>query len=199
MRSRPFAVALGVAAVMLAVTGCADDEPLATPVTPSVAPTAASTPVEPSPTPVPSPSPTPLSPFENDPAVQALRANLAAAAVGINTGNLRTPELVATSTARRLELLPDIYASELGTHFPGPRPVAVLGVNVVSETSRSILACSLEEGHGLDKAGGTPTQAEKVLPLQFEVLLEGTAWKVNRATAAEGVSCAGVPLPRTTA
>lgn len=197
MTSRPFGTAL-IAATLLAVAGCSGQEPLATPVTP-VTPSAAPTITEAAAPPSAEPTPTPLSPFEADPAVQALRAHLAAAAAGINAKNLQTPALKATSTARRLSRLPDIYSEEIKTYFPGPRPVAVLGVKVVSGTAREILACSLEDGFGLDKPGGTPVMPEKVLPLAFEMLLEGRAWKVHAARSAEGISCAGVALPKGTA
>lgn len=198
MTSRPLWAIL-IAATLLASAGCSSQEPLATPLTPSPAPSVAEPTTPASPESSPSPSPTPLSPFEADPAVRALRAHLVAAAEGINAKDLETPALRATSTARRLSRLPDIYSEEIKTYFPGPRPVAVLGVNVVSAAARDVLACSLEDGFGLDKPGGTPVMPEKVLPVEFEVLLEDGQWKVHAVRSAEGVSCSGVVLPRSTA
>lgn len=130
--------------------------------------------------------------------MKGLRANLLASAEAINTRNLNLPALVATSTARRAGFFQDLYGVEFGNYFPGPRPVAVLGVRDVSPSAKTVLACSLEDGHALDAPGGRPVKPDKVLGAQFEMLLEKGAWKVNRVVVAD-VSCENIILPGRTA
>ena len=71
----------------------------------------------------------------------------------------------------------------------------MLGVRTVSATRKRIPACSLESGFGLDKKGGTPVESRKVVGGVIEMVLEGGAWKLDKATADPAVSCAGVALP----
>ena len=186
---------LPLLAGVVLLAGCGGDEPAAAPVqpvSPSSSPSSASP--SPSPSPTPSPSPSPLSAFEDDPAVQALRAYLVAMADAVNTQNLQNPALLAVSTARRAGLHQELYGDAFGEHYPGPNPVAVLGVRTASPTTRNVLVCSLEDGHALDRPGGTPTEPADVVGGQFELVLEDGRWKVNRALAAEDVTCDGVPL-----
>lgn len=196
MRSRPFAAVLLVA-VALGTAGCADDEPLATPVRPSLAPTALEAPPSPSPSPEPSPSPspTPLSPFEDDPAVVALRAYLAVSSTAINTQNLDLPEFAALATAARASRHRDLFTEDLGTYYPGPPPAAVRGVQVVSPTSRVVSICLLDMGYALDKQGGTPTAARNVAGALVEMALEEQQWKVDRFLRDPDGTCEGVELP----
>jgi hypothetical protein len=156
--------------------------------TPQAAPTRASA----------SSSPTLLSPFEDHQEVQAVRAYLAAEAEAINAGDLQLPALLARSTARRAAQHNKVYADELGAYFPGPRPVAVLGLNAVGETMRNVLVCWLEKGHALDRPGGTPTQPRTVVGGRFEVVSENGVWKVDRVLATDEVACDGVDLPEAT-
>lgn len=190
----PRLVAGLLTALLLAATaGCADDEPLSQPVVPS--PTAVSSlSPSPSPLPSPSPSPTPLSPFEDDPAVQGLRTYLAAASAALNAKDLRLPALTAAATERRAALHPDLYATDLGPHYPGPLPVKVLGVRAVSATEKRILGCFVQTGFGLTAPGGTPAQPLEILPAETEMRLEGRTWKVHSIVGAEGISCAGLTL-----
>ncbi|MEX2292010.1 MAG: hypothetical protein WD794_16995 [Mycobacteriales bacterium] len=179
--------------MLLAVSGCSGDAPRTTaPVAKDLVTAAPS--VEPSPSPSPSPTPEPLSPFEGDPAVQGLRAYLAALADAVNAKNLELPAFVAASTERRAALHQDLYGQLIGRYYPGPNPVAVLGVQVVSPTARNVLACSVESGYDLDKPGGVPDEEREVLGGQFEMVLEDGRWKVNRAVGNHDVHCDGVPL-----
>ena len=178
-------------AVLLTAAGCGGDEPLATPPT---AGDAASSYASAS----PSASPSPLSAFEADPAVQGLRANLAAVAEAVNQQNLQLPALLATTTARRAGVHQEVYGPEFGNFYPGPNPTAVLGVQVISETQRNVLVCTVENGFVLDRPGGTPVKPYAVAGGQFELLLQDGLWKVNRAVAADEVSCQGVPIPGVT-
>lgn len=181
-------------AVLLTAAGCGSDEPTtAAPV--AQAPTAQPSPTtSPSPTPVPSPTATPLSPYEGDPAVAALRTYLAAVAQAVNSSDLQLPALLASATAERAAVHDEIYGPAVGSYYPAPSPVAVLGVQVVSETERSIAVCSPESGFLLDAPGGSPTEPLEVLGGRFVVVLEGGAWKVDDAVGDDAVSCAGVPL-----
>ena len=42
---------------------------------------------------------------------------------------------------------------------------------------------------------GKPVESRKVLGGVFEMVLEGGAWRLEKATADPAVSCAGVALP----
>lgn len=188
-----------VVALVVLLAGCSSAEPAAQPAartSPSVPASASPLPSpSPSPSPSPTPSPSPLSAYEADPAVIALRANLRASSAAINARDLALPELLATTTARRAARYPVIFATDLKTYFPGPRPVALLGVRSLSPTAKSLLACSLEGGFGLDRKGGRPVEPRKVTGGTFQMLLVRGAWKVDRATADPSVSCVGVSLP----
>lgn len=185
--------ALTLSLMLLALSGCSGDEPRTTaPIAKDAAGAAPS--VEPSPSPSLSPTPEPLSPFEGDPAVQGLRAYLVALADAVNAKNLELPAFVAASTDRRAALHQDLYGELIGRYYPGPNPVAVLGVQVVSPTARNVLVCSVESGYDLDKPGGVPNEEREVLGGQFEMVLEGGRWKVNRAVGNHDVHCDGVPL-----
>lgn len=176
---------------LLLVTGCGDDAPLATPVVPSEEPTAA----EASSPPSPSPSAEPLSPFEDDPAVIALRAYLAASSEAINAGDLRLPEFTARATAKRQARHAELYAEDEGTFFPGPPPTAVLAVQAVSPAARNVVTCLLDDGFALDREGGSPTEPRLVVPGIFQMIQEGETWKVDAAVRDPAGSCDGVPLP----
>lgn len=195
MTTRPSARVLLTVALLL-TAGCSQDEPAAMPVTPS--PDAASVqtpPPAPSPSPSPSPSPTPLSPFEDDPAVQAVRAYERASVEAINARNLELPAFAALATARRQARHAALYEEDLGSYYPGPAPLAILGVSTTSPTGRSVVGCLLDDGFALDKPGGTPTEPRLVVALTYEMVLEGGAWKVHAVFLDEDRSCDGVPLP----
>lgn len=191
---RPGSRAALATVLLLALAGCSADQPLTTPLAASAQPSAAPT-AEPSPSPSPSPSPEPLSPFEDDPAVQALRAYLAVSSEAINTGDLEMPEFAALATSARARRHRQLYTEDLGTHYPGPPPAAVLGVQVVSPSSRVVSICLLDQGFALDEPGGQPTAPRNVGPALVEMALEGTQWKVDRFLRNPDGSCAGVVLP----
>ena len=184
--------ALLLAAVLL-LAGCSDDgtqtgPPAAAALSPAASPSPAPSP---SPSPSPVPSPTPLSAFEGDPAVVALRAYLAATADAVNAKDLRLPTLVALSTAARAARHPSLFGDDLGSYFPGPRPLAVLGVRAVNASRKDVVGCQLSN-YALDAPGGKPLVAPKVEAGTYELVLEGNRWKVDSAKAAQGVTCAGV-------
>ena len=72
----------------------------------------------------------------------------------------------------------------------------MLGVRTVSPTTKNILDCLLETGHGLDREGGSPVDKRVVAGGASTMVLESGTWKVDRATADPSVSCGGVTLPR---
>ena len=90
-----------------------------------------------SPSPSPSPSPKPLSAFEGDPAVMGLRTYRRAVAAAVNAKDLQLRALVGAATARRNSRHQSLYGENIGLYYPGPNPLAVLGVRVVSPTSRT--------------------------------------------------------------
>lgn len=182
------------AALLVLLAACGADEPLTEP--PQAQDSASSASPTPSTAPSPSPSPTapPLSAFEADPAVQGLRTYLLAVATAVNARDLQQPRLLATATAARAALHQDIYGSALEGHYPGPSPVAVLGVEVVSETERSIPVCSPETGFVLTMPGGPPFDELEVLAGRFRMVFESGTWKVDDAVGDDAASCVGVPL-----
>lgn len=119
---------------------------------------------------------------------------LAAVAEAVNARNLQLPALVDVSTPQRVGQHQEIYGDDIGSYYPYPSPVAVLGVRVVSATARTIPVCSLEEGLPLDKPGGMPVEPRLVVGGQFEMVLEDGRWKVDDAVEAAEVSCDGVML-----
>lgn len=200
MRDRPAVTRVALLAISVAlVTACSgDDEPLTAP--PSASPPEVSPPPAPSPSPTPSaspsPSPEPLSAFEDDPAVQAMRDFYVAAARAVNADDFMLPELVARSTARRIEINRSTFAEDLGAFVPGPTPFTPVAVQELAPDRRTVLACSVEGGWVLDRPGGTPTEPDEVLGGAWEMRLENGTWKVHRIGDAPDVSCDGVPMPR---
>ena len=196
---RPGRTTVGAALLLLTMSACGADEPLAEPVQAQSSPSAAapSPSASPSPSPSQSPSPSPApppSPFEGDPAVQGFRAYLAAVATAVNARDLQQPELLTRATAARAAFHPEIYGPALVGFFPTPPPIAVIGVEVVSESERSILVCSPEAGILLDAPGGQPLDELQVVGGRYRMLLESGAWKVDDALADDAVACAGVPM-----
>lgn len=133
-------------------------------------------------------------PLTEPPAAQGLRTYLLAVSTAVNARDLQQPALLASSTAVRAGRHQDIYGSALEGHYPGPSPVAVLGVEVVSETERSIPVCSPEAGFVLTMPGGPPFDELHVLGGRFRMVLESGTWKVDDAVGDDAVECAGVPL-----
>jgi hypothetical protein len=179
----------GVAALVLvgALVGCSSSDPTVSPPTaapqsPSVAPTTAA--------PSPSVSKAPLSPYENDPAVKALRKFYAAVSKAINARNLRLPELDAWSTPRRQLRNAVLFKTELGLRAPGPLPFTPLGVRSNGANSRSVLICAMD-GFNVDPKTGKPTRPRVLLPGQATLVRDGGRWKVDFLVKAK-FSCAGV-------
>ena len=201
MRSPTSVAVTSTALVAMLLAGCSGDAstspPAAAPASQAPAPSPSPEP-SPSPSPLPSPSPapkpSPLSAFEGDPAVAGLRTYLRAVADAVNAKDLQLPSLVAASTAARAGRHQQIYGPNLGSHFPGPRPVAVLGVRSVNATRRVILGCQLSN-YALDKPGGKLLVPTAVAPGTYEMVLQGGTWKLDTAKADKDVSCTGVVPP----
>ena len=197
-------VTAGACALALAVAGCSDgggqdSAPAAAASAgtagqpPSPSPSPSPSPL-PSPSPSPAPKPSPLSAFEGDPAVAGLRTYLRAVSDAVNAKNLQLPSLLAASTAARAGRHQQLYGENLGSYFPGPRPVAVLGVRAVDATRRVIVGCQLSN-YALDKPGGKLLVASAVAPGTYAMVLQGGTWKLDKAQASKDVSCAGVVPP----
>jgi len=127
--------------------------------------------------------------------VQALRAYLAVSSEAINVRNLELPAFAALATPARASRHKDLYTEDLGTYYPGPPPAAVLGVRIVSATSRVVSICLLDGGFALDRAGGTPTSARNVGAALVTMTLKDQQWKVDTVLRDADRSCEGVPLP----
>jgi hypothetical protein len=176
--------------VVAGTSGCGSKSPtVAPPVASSVpaAPTSAAVSVS------PSVSATPLSPYENDPGVKTMRAYYAAVAKAVNARNLRLPELVALSTARRQPRNEALYKETLGLRVPGPVPFAPVSVRSNGPASRSVLLCVLNGGWAINPKTGKPNEARALQPGQADLVLVNGKWKVDRLFKKD-FSCAGVKL-----
>jgi hypothetical protein len=184
------AIGVMVAGGAVLTVGCGSTAPTVSPPVASSAPAApASAAVSAS----PSVSATPLSPYENDPGVKTMRAFYAAAAKAVNARNLRLPELVALSTARRQVRTEALLKEELGSRVPGPVPFTPVSVRSNGPASRSVLLCVLDGGWSIDPKTGKPREARKVLSGQADLIVVDGKWKVDRLYKKD-FSCAGVKV-----
>jgi len=175
----------------LGVSACGgDDSPKAD--EPSDSPTTAS--ATPTPTPTPTPTQAPLSPFEDRPQVQGLRAWAAAATQDVNARAREFP------TARKLEVDTDKVRSdvsisfheEFDKYFPGPlpfTPVAVTG----SGRHAVVSTCVIGSGFALTKQGGPRAEKRKVIPVVFTMAKEHSSWLLAGIVAGTG-DCGGVKV-----
>jgi hypothetical protein len=185
-------VVTGVAAVVLvgALAACSTSDPTVSPPTAapqssSVAPTTAA--------PSPSASKAPLSPYENDPAVKALRKYYAVASKAINARNGRLPELDAWSTPRRQLRNPVLIKADFGLYAPGPVPFTPVGVRSLGPNSRAVAVCVLGEGFNLDPKTGKPAHPREVSAGTATMVRTGGRWKVDTLVFAN-FSCSGVKV-----
>ena len=135
-------------------------------------------------------------PLEVDPAVAALRAYYAAAALAVNADDFQLPELVALSTPTRQQANATAFITDRGGYVPGPTPFTPLSASALSATRRAVVLCALDSGWVLDSRGGTPLGPDAVLALRAELVQTGAGWQVDSIDTTSGVSCLAVPLDR---
>jgi hypothetical protein len=149
-------------------------------------------------TPAPSSSKTaPLSPFEDDPAVEALRTWTDQAAKTVNTGRYDSAALKALMTATLAKTMKNVLGREVGYRYPGPVPFLPLSVSAVSSTRHHVKACFVDSGFSLNPKTGKPAQAFRVGPIDAEAQLANGKWIVSVIDTGR-FSCAGakVPMPK---
>jgi len=157
--------------------------------TPPSTPTSSST----SSTPAPSPSTTaPLSPFEDDPAVKALRKWAAAAAKAFNAGSkFHDPALTALETKSFVPLIAANFKTDSGLRYPGPVPFTPISVSAANAV-RKVHACFVAYGFAVNPKTGKSPRKLQLVPLTAEMVDQGEAWLLNRLPDDNAFSCTGV-------
>lgn len=127
--------------------------------------------------------------------VRAIDAWAAAYARAVNEGD-RTFARAADPTAPAVREWMERHAgSEWGRWFPGPLPVAPLGVRAGDDTQREIEACVMVSGWTQESRSVRRTRSREVVGMTFRVASSSGRWQVERITSAS-VDCRGV-APRT--
>jgi len=79
---------------------------------------------------------------------------------------------------------------------PGPFPMTPLGVEVVSEVTRKVPFCSLDEGWTLTAKGGPPREAEQVVGGGMATMsLSDGVWRVESLYDETSLDCSGIVPP----
>jgi len=139
----------------------------------------------------------PLSPFEDDPAVKALRKWADQAAKTVNTGRYNSAALSALMTAALAKTMKNILGREVTYRYPGPVPFLPISVSAVNPTFHDVKACFVTSGFSLNRKTGKPAQAFKVSPVDAGAQLVSGQWLVSRIDGAT-FSCSSVRVPRPT-
>lgn len=180
-------------AVVLAAGCTSSDKPSPGPVGASSASAPSSTTAPSSTSPAPSPSQAkPLSPFEKDPAVQALRAWAAQAAQTVNAGKFDAPALDALMTSAMAKSMKTVLGSDVGLLYPGPIPFTPRSVTVVGSTQRTMHVCVVGSGFAQNRSTHRPAGARTVLPIDAAASRVSGRWLVSKQQTATDFSCAGV-------
>jgi hypothetical protein len=182
-------IAVATGLVTGLVAGCTSSA------TPKASPLPGST-TAPSSTPVstsasPSPSPTPLSPYEADPAVQALRAWAAQAARTVNSGKYDDAALDALMTPQLAKTMKHVLGTEVGHRYPGPIPFTPVRVTVVNASNRDVRLCVVSDGFSINPKTGKPFAKFHVAPIDAGAVSSGGKWLVAKFDVGS-FSCSGV-------
>jgi hypothetical protein len=169
--------------VLLLAAACssdADSSGKEAPTTPAVAPR----------TPPPSVSPKVLA----SPQAKAVDAWAAAFARAVNAGDHGFAGAADPSAPAVEEWMERHAGPEWGRYFPGPLPVAPLGVRPVDATHREVEACVLVSGWSQQSRTVRRTRSREVVGMTFHVGSNAGHWRVERITSAS-IDCRGV-VPR---
>jgi hypothetical protein len=185
-RATPGVLTACAAVALLALAGCGgDDEPKATPASPTPSEQAT-----PSPTPSPTPTPKPLSTFEGRPQVEALRTWAAAYGKAINAGDTSYPTMRRLMTQAGFQgLVTYLAPDDEGLHYPGPLPFTPTAVNVTPRTAR-VPACTWVQGWAQDPSTKKPARPRQIEATHFTLERQGGRWRVSGFYLDEGVTCA---------
>lgn len=136
----------------------------------------------------------PLSPYEQDPAVKAIRAWDAQAARTINSGKYDDAALNAFMTPALAKQMKAVIGNSVGLRFPGPAPLTPVSVTAVSGDERSVGVCAVTSGWGVSKTTGKTTQKIQVSPVRIGVQHTGGRWLLDSVSDGN-FSCKGVKMP----
>ena len=191
-------VVLVVSATMLAAcTSSGPAKQSASPSSPAPSTSSVITSATPTPTPTPTPSSTaPLSPFEQDPAVKAMRAWAAQAARTVNSGHYNDAALSALMTAGLGKTMRHVFNGDVGLYYPGPLPFTPVSVKVVSATERDMRLCVVGTGFAEKRTTHRPAEALKVLPINAAAVLSSGRWLISKQDTASDFSCSRVAVAR---
>ncbi len=143
-----------------------------------------------------SPSPTPtraLSPFEQDPAVKAIRAWAAQAGRTVNKGRYDDAALNALMTNYFRKGMKAVLGGEVRFRYPGPIPFTPTSVKVTDSSNRDVHICVVASGFSLNRKTGRPAQKHTVLPFDSGAAEVNGKWLVSQFRSAK-FSCTGVRI-----
>jgi len=193
--SRTFVVLCAVIASAALVACTSSAKPKQTPLGSTSAPSTLTTPAT---TPTPSPTTTvPLSPFEDDPAVKALRTWAIQAAKTVNTGKYDDASLNKLMTPDFAKTMKVILGGEVKYRYPGPVPFLPISVSALSPTVRNVKACFVTNGFSLNRKTGKPAEAFKLHPIDTGAQLVSGVWVVSHFYGGT-FSCSSAKVPRPT-
>ena len=148
-----------------------------------------STPVAPRTGPPPTVDPAVLA----SPEVRAIEAWAAAYARAVNQRD-HAFTAAADPAAPEVRVWMERHAGpEWGRYFPGPLPVAPLGVRPDDATHRVVEACVQVSGWSQQDRSVRRTRSREVVGMSFRMTSTAGRWRVDRITSA-GVDCRGVVL-----
>lgn len=140
------------------------------------------------------PAPTVDAELAAGPQGRAIEAWAAAYARAINEGDHSFTRAAGPAASALREWMERHAAPEWGRYFPGPLPVAPLGVRPAGESAREVEACVMVSGWSQESRSVRRTRSRDVVGMTFRVSSTAGAWQVDRITSA-GVDCRGVVPP----
>ena len=158
----------------------------------SAPPTTAAPPSSASPTPTTTTTKA-LSPYEADPGVQTLRAWADTAAKTINGGDYDGAALDALMTAKLRRSIKQILGNSVGYRYPGPLPFTPTRVDVAGSSARTIDACFVTNGYGIDPQTGKPHGKYRVTAIKAQVRRVNGQWLLD-VFGLGSFSCKGVHI-----
>lgn len=146
-------------------------------------------------TPTPTPSVTPLSPYEDQPPVQAAREFFVLLAKAVNNRDRSLSSVSGSTTAHGLTTAKFFAHDDMtkGYTLPGPEPFTPLNVQTSGGVAK-INTCLLFSGWSVDPKTGTVVGKRDVSPAVIVMRKAGGAWKFDDYYDGTG-DCRGVEVP----
>ncbi|MBM0125243.1 hypothetical protein [Pimelobacter simplex] len=138
------------------------------------------------------PAPTIDAELSAGPQGRAIEAWAAAYARAINEGDHAFAGVADVPAVR--EWMERHAAPEWGRYFPGPLPVAQLGMRPSGTTEREVEACVLVSGWSQESRTVRRTRSRDVVGMTFRLASSAGGWRVERITSAT-IDCRGVVPP----